>query len=305
MDFPNSYLVRFDKAEVDFWEQAGNFLLLPIQMGLGYTIWNVETTEETLRTYNIATTIFACTLWILPTIAGLAMYSISKTHRAHYVAFLKFLFKQADPPSTVPPSPPARELQPTPPTSTQIAQQHHVENDPLKEDVEPATTTDEPAPPPPKLAAQTAPSETSVVPATTTADEDPAEALTPPPPTDRPSYPPPNLVQKETTPTLPLPPKPAVQAASSENSEAQMKSTADEEPIDDDPTESLTLLPPAATLPSYPPPNLVKEEVIPAVSALPKSPPSPPQIAGSPQGPKLPPKKPQTLKKPIPAATST
>lgn len=89
---------RFESDISDNWERVGDFLLCPLQSGFGCTVWDSQKNERTERIANIAWAIFALTIWLIPTLIGLAMYHISKTHTSQQRAASEYFQKsQSDP----------------------------------------------------------------------------------------------------------------------------------------------------------------------------------------------------------------
>lgn len=84
-----SVFVQFEYAQKDCWERLGDSLLSPLRKGFGYTIWNCQTNERTERVAVTAWAVFALTLWLIPTLIGLAMHCFSATRSAR--------LKQTDP----------------------------------------------------------------------------------------------------------------------------------------------------------------------------------------------------------------
>lgn len=72
--------MRFQNSDQDCWEKIGDCLLTPLHKGMGHSEWNFLWDEQTQRVAEVAWAVFALTLWIVPTLIGLAMYRISTTH---------------------------------------------------------------------------------------------------------------------------------------------------------------------------------------------------------------------------------
>lgn len=89
MDTCLSVRLRFEAQNADSCEKTSNCLLAPFRMGLGYRIWNGKTNTLTAKVSSICMAIFAYTIWLLPTLIGLALCKISKTHSYNCQAMQK------------------------------------------------------------------------------------------------------------------------------------------------------------------------------------------------------------------------
>lgn len=76
-----SIRVQFENVQQDRWEKGSNCLLAPLRIGLGYKIWDARTNAITAKVASICMAIFAFTIWLIPTLFGLAAWKISKTHQ--------------------------------------------------------------------------------------------------------------------------------------------------------------------------------------------------------------------------------
>lgn len=94
MDICNAVRFHFKGVKGDGCEKASNCLLQPLRVGLGYRSWDVNSNALTSKTVRVCMAIFAFTIYLLPTLIGLALWKISKTHLQHCQTMKKVLMQQ-------------------------------------------------------------------------------------------------------------------------------------------------------------------------------------------------------------------
>lgn len=90
----NSVRYHFEGVKADSCENASNCLLAPFRIGLGYKIWEANDNSLTIKIASVCMAIFAFTIWLLPTLIGLAVWKISKTHPQNCQKMEKILAQQ-------------------------------------------------------------------------------------------------------------------------------------------------------------------------------------------------------------------
>lgn len=90
----NSLRLQFKGVDADPCEKASNCLLGPLRYGLGYRSWDGKINSVTVKVACVCMAIFAVTLWLIPTLIGLALWKISKTHPKHCLAMQKVQAQQ-------------------------------------------------------------------------------------------------------------------------------------------------------------------------------------------------------------------